>query len=130
MGPTLEVEGYSYLKLMILDDQRPLIPKWPREIFEYGHGKGSQYVSGVGVHWYVDDLGLAFALDQFHEEFPDKFILYTEACNIPTQWNPNQVALGDWNRGEKYFSVIIENLNHWAVGWTDWNIALDLQGMQ
>ena len=43
---------------MILDDQRPLIPKWPREIFEYGHGKGSQYVSGVGVHWYVDDLGL------------------------------------------------------------------------
>ena len=86
-------------------------------------------VSGVGVHWYVDDLGFAFALDQFNEGFPEKFILYTEACNVPTPWNPNQVELGDWNRGEKYFSDIIENINHWAVGWTDWNIALDLQGM-
>ena len=41
LGPTLEIEGYSYLKLMILDDQRPLIPKWPREILEYDHGKGT-----------------------------------------------------------------------------------------
>merc|ERR1712117_203836 len=22
----------------------------------------------------------------------------------------------------------IEDLNHWAVGWTDWNMALDMEG--
>ena len=128
LGPTLEVEGYSDIKLMILDDQRPLVPKWAREVFAYDHGKALQYVSGVGVHWYADDAGLAFALDQFNDEFPEKFILYTEACNGDRPWDTEKVMLGDWNRGEKYLSDIIENINHWSVGWTDWNLALDLQG--
>ena len=35
--------------------------------------------------------------------------------------------LGDWDRGERYIHNIIEDLNHWVVGWTDWNLALDLQ---
>ena len=33
LGPTLEKEGFSDIKLMILDDQRPLAPKWAREVF-------------------------------------------------------------------------------------------------
>ena len=37
--------------------------------------------------------------------------------------------LGDWDRGERYIHNIIEDLNHWVVGWTDWNLALDLQVM-
>ncbi len=45
-------------------------------------------VDGVAVHWYMDEafwyldeaLGLPHALDLVHEAFPDKFILYTEAC--------------------------------------------------
>ena len=36
--------------------------------------------------------------------------------------------LGDWNRGERYINNIIEDLNHWVVGWTDWNLVLDRQG--
>ena len=32
LGPTLEAEGYGDVKLMILDDQRPLAPKWAREV--------------------------------------------------------------------------------------------------
>ena len=95
---------------MILDDQRPLVPKWAREVFAYDHGKALQYVSGVGVHWYADDAGLAFALDQFNDEFPEKFILYTEACNGDRPWDTEKVMLGDWNRGEKYLSDIIENM--------------------
>ena len=40
-------------------------------------------MDGVAVHWYMDDiLGIpdAPALEQTHDEFPDKFILYSEAC--------------------------------------------------
>ena len=40
-------------------------------------------MAGIAVHWYMDDiLGIpdAPALEQTHEEFPDKFILYSEAC--------------------------------------------------
>ena len=33
LGPALEDAGYSNINLMILDDQRPLVPKWAREVF-------------------------------------------------------------------------------------------------
>ncbi len=126
LGPKLEQNGYADLKLMILDDQRPLAPKWAREVFS--DERALKYVSGIGIHWYADDvLPLPFALDQAHDEFPDKFLLYTEACNGDKPWDTEKVMLGDWDRGEKYIHNIIEDLNHWVVGWTDWNLALDMQ---
>lgn len=36
--------------------------------------------------------------------------------------------MGSWHRGEKYLENIIEDLEHWVVGWTDWNLALDTEG--
>ncbi len=38
------------------------------------------------------------------------------------------VLLGDWHRGETYLDNMIEDVNHWSVGWTDWNLALDMEG--
>ena len=87
-------------------------------------------------------------------QYPDKFILFTEACtgsypwelqkvaqvakyqkNRKRQWcqmlqldNDDQVLLGSWERGQEYTNDIIENLNHWSTGWTDWNLVLDMNG--
>src|SRR4051812_42353526 len=36
--------------------------------------------------------------------------------------------LGDWRRGEQYSHDILNNFRNWAIGWTDWNLALDQQG--
>lgn len=58
-------------------------------------------------------------LDQVHEMFPDKFLLPTEACNCPG------VAMNNWFRGEEYAIDILGDLNHWSVGWVDWNMVLD-----
>ena len=111
---------------MILDDQRPLVPKWAREVFS--DERALKYIQGIGIHWYADEIfQVPFALDQAHEEFPDKFLLYTEACTGDRPWDIVKVMLGDWDRGERYIHNIIEDLNHWVVGWTDWNLALDLQ---
>jgi len=127
LGPALEAAGYADVKLMILDDQRPLVPKWAREVFS--DERALKYVDGIGIHWYADEIFVVpFALDQAHEEFPDKFLLYTEACTGDRPWDIVKVMLGDWDRGERYIHNIIEDLNHWVVGWTDWNLALDLQG--
>ena len=41
-------------------------------------------------------------------------------------WEP-PVMLGSWERGERYLNNIIEDLNHWSVGWTDWNLSLDME---
>ena len=36
-------------------------------------------MSGIGVHWYGDFVE-AELLSKTHEQFPDKYILMTEAC--------------------------------------------------
>jgi hypothetical protein len=41
-----------------------------------------KYVSGFAVHWYADSSSTDFLtsfLDKAHHQYPDKFILYTEA---------------------------------------------------
>lgn len=38
-------------------------------------------VAGVALHWYADSASLPSSLDHVHDTFPDKFLLYTEACN-------------------------------------------------
>eukprot|EP00095_Tigriopus_kingsejongensis_P004043 maker-scaffold5_size1054832-snap-gene-5.13 protein:Tk04043 transcript:maker-scaffold5_size1054832-snap-gene-5.13-mRNA-1 annotation:"hypothetical protein LOTGIDRAFT_158016" len=126
LGPALETGGYGDLKLMIVDDQRTFVDGWGQEIL--ADPRADAYVDGVGVHWYADDTQIPAVLDLFHQLHPSKFILYTEACNGFGDDVLEAVSLGSWRRGEKYLDNIIEDLNHWAVGWTDWNIALDMEG--
>lgn len=36
--------------------------------------------------------------------------------------------LDEWGQGETYFQDIVGDLNHWSVGYTDWNLILDQTG--
>lgn len=62
-----------------------------------------------------------------HARFPSKYLLATEACEgfVPTHRGPEA---GSWRRALNYGYDIIEDTSNWAVGWTDWNLVLDLQG--
>nr|CAD7444859.1 unnamed protein product [Timema bartmani] len=122
-GPALEAGGYSHLKLMINDDQRINVPDFVKT---YENTSLYHYASGMAVHWYFDSAS-ADILTQAHDDYPDKFILYTEACITHGATEP-AVTLGSWENGEKYLSDIIEVTNNWVTGWTDWNMALDLEG--
>jgi len=42
--------------------------------------EAAKYVDGIAVHWYLDTLFPPSLLDRTHNNFPDKFILATEAC--------------------------------------------------
>lgn len=125
LGPTLEAAGYGHLQLMAFDDQRPYLPVWADTIMA---SSAAQYVAGWAVHWYTDFLGLPGTLDRVQEMYPDKFILFTEACTGSYPWELQKVLLGSWERGQEYTNDIIENLNHWSTGWTDWNLVLDMNG--
>lgn len=126
LGPVLYSYHYDKLKLMIFDDQRPLMSIWAKVILLGPEIR--KYVSGIAVHWYLDLPYTSKILDITHDMFPDYFILGTEACVGSYPWNYPKVALGSWSRAESYSKDIIQDLNHWVTGWTDWNIALDLQG--
>jgi O-glycosyl hydrolase len=49
--------------------------------FQMNDPRLEKYVSGFAVHWYTDStiLSPTSFLDLAHHQYPDKFILYTEA---------------------------------------------------
>ncbi|KAF0984845.1 hypothetical protein FDP41_000744 [Naegleria fowleri] len=117
LGPRLKAD-HPELKIMIYDHNRDHVEKWAQSI--YSNPKAAQYVDGMAFHWYVDEeyenLSRAYRVNT------QKFLLATEAC-----WD-HGVSLGNWSRGEKYGYDIINDLNNYASGWTDWNCILDYRG--
>ncbi|XP_076249036.1 lysosomal acid glucosylceramidase-like [Calliopsis andreniformis] len=124
LGPTLAKFNNS-TAILALDDQRFNLPWYMDGV--YSDKKAQTYIIGTAVHWYGDPITSADVLDETHYNNPDKIILMTEACTgyLPLD---TKVVLGSWDRGEQYMRSILEYLNHWAVGWVDWNLALDKQG--
>lgn len=123
LGPMLQSRGLADVKLLILDDNKGYIPKFARKVFE--DQEASKYVAGVAVHWYMNDE--YENLNFLAKEYPNKFILSTEACNgfLPFQVH---ALPGNWDRGVAYMYDIIKLVQKNAAGWVDWNMALDLGG--
>ena len=108
------------LKLMIWDHNRGML--FQRAKVVYDDPAAARYVWGAGFHWYVGDH-----FDnprQVHDAWPDKQLLFTEG----TPSNFDAATLGDWKWGEIYATSILNDVNNWANGWTDWNVLLDERG--
>jgi glucosylceramidase len=61
---------------------------------------------------------------QVHDAWPDKQLLFTEGT--PSEFDAK--TLRDWKWGEVYATSILNDVNNWATGWTDWNVLLDERG--
>nr|XP_003230068.2 PREDICTED: glucosylceramidase [Anolis carolinensis] len=126
LGPALANSSHKDIRLIILDDQRILLPHWAEVVLR--DPEASRYVHGIGIHWYLDFLAPAGpTLSSTHRLFPGYFLLSTEASAGSYFWEP-RVILGGWNRGSKYSHSILMNLNNFVTGWTDWNLALNVEG--
>ncbi|NXX55468.1 GLCM Glucosylceramidase, partial [Scopus umbretta] len=126
LGPALANSSHRHIQLIILDDNRLHLPHWAKVVLE--DEEAARYVHGIGIHWYLDFIGpIQDTVVPTHELFPDYFILATEACIGAHFWE-RDVILGCWERGNQYSHSILTNLNHFVAGWTDWNLALDLEG--
>ncbi|XP_033957852.1 lysosomal acid glucosylceramidase [Pseudochaenichthys georgianus] len=126
LGPALHTSSHPHTHVLILDDNRLLLPHWAKVVLSDIHA--GKYIHGVAVHWYLDSLVPAeISLGVTHHLFPDYYLFGTEACSGFSPLDRG-VKLGDWDRAEHYAWDIIEDLNHYVVGWTDWNLALDQTG--
>ena len=132
LGPALKASTATKdVKLMMLDDQRIHLPAWTKTILS--DKDAAKYISGIGLHWYAatEDIlpsALYFGLmNKTHHDFPDFFMLATEACEGFLPWSQGP-RLGDWTRAETYAHDIAGDLNNYAIGWTDWNAFLDVKG--
>uniref|UniRef100_A0A8D0FQ73 Glucosylceramidase n=1 Tax=Strix occidentalis caurina TaxID=311401 RepID=A0A8D0FQ73_STROC len=126
LGPALANSSHRDVQLIILDDNRLHLPHWAKVVLE--DEEAARYVHGIGIHWYLDFIGpIQDTVVPTHELFPDYFILATEA-SIGAHFWERDVILGCWERGNQYSHSILMNLNNYVTGWTDWNLALDLEG--
>ncbi|KAJ8005046.1 hypothetical protein DPEC_G00142580 [Dallia pectoralis] len=126
LGPALHTSSHPQTHLLILDDNRLLLPHWAKVVLSDVHA--ARFIHGVGVHWYLDNLVPAeISLGTTHHLYPEYYLFGTEAC---AGWSATDrgVKLGSWERAEQYAHDILEDLNNYVVGWTDWNLALDQRG--
>jgi glucosylceramidase len=120
LGPRLHRAGLGNLKLMIWDHNRGLA--YQRGATVLSDPDAARYVWGTAFHWYVGDMWENLA--RLHDAFPGKAVFFSEGCNYPFSWD----TFEDWKWGENYGHSMIHDFNHWAAGWTDWNILLDESG--
>ena len=118
LGPALQREGLADVHLLIWDHNRDVMVE--RAAAVYDDSRAAAYVWGTAFHWYCGDH---FENPQrHHEAWPDKHLLFTEGCQ---EGGPH---IGSWDTGERYARSVINDLNHWTVGWIDWNLLLDRMG--
>lgn len=118
LGPVLEAEGLSHVKIMIWDHNKERIYERAKVAFE--DADTSRYIWGVGFHWYSGDH--FEALEAVNHRWPDKKLVFTEGCK---ELGP---SLGAWSIGERYGHDILGDLKHHTCAWTDWNLILNEQG--
>ncbi|XP_034030614.1 lysosomal acid glucosylceramidase [Thalassophryne amazonica] len=126
LGPALQDSSFPNTHVILLDDNRLLLPYWAKVVLSDVHA--GRYIYGIGVHWYLDNfIPPELSLGVTHHLFPEYYLIGTEAC---AGWShlDKGVKLGSWARAEEYAHDIIQDLNHYVVGWIDWNLALDLTG--
>ncbi|XP_061462805.1 lysosomal acid glucosylceramidase-like isoform X2 [Rhineura floridana] len=127
LGPALANSSHKDIRLIILDDNRVLLPHWAKVVLSED-SKARHYVHGIGLHWYLDFIApITDTVATTSQLFPDYFLLSTEACTGSHFWE-RDVILGSWDRGNAYSRSILANLNNHVTGWIDWNLALDLEG--
>lgn len=149
LGPKLEKDGKSKVKIFGYDQNRAGIKEWADEM--YKDENTSKYYSGMAIHWYESTYEVfPDQLQYVHQKAPNKYLIQTEACidsEIP-HWNDDawywKKEATDWgwdwaSEKEKYLHPkyapvnryaedLIGCLNNWVDGWVDWNMVLDTNG--
>lgn len=56
----------------------------------------ARYVDGIAIHWYRDDVIGPSVMDETQPLFPDRFLLYTEACDgeLVVMWPGRRLGCG------------------------------------
>ncbi|GBP43697.1 Glucosylceramidase [Eumeta japonica] len=127
LGPTIRNNSeFKDVKILACDDQRFAIPIWFNQMIK-SDNRVLDYIDGVAVHFYWDNIVPSATLKFVTDNYPSKFLLATEACEGTLPWDKG-VKLGSWSRAENYVKDIIEDLANGMVGWIDWNLCLNSAG--
>ncbi|XP_023311387.1 putative glucosylceramidase 3 isoform X3 [Anoplophora glabripennis] len=127
LGPTIRNSAFSDLKIMLHDDSRNTLSNLSLLL---ENEKTMSYADGTAVHWYANIVVPASSLDILNIDKEDWFFISSEACNgyLAIVGMDKSVRKGSWSRGKNYINDILDNLEHGAGGWVDWNMVLNEKG--
>ena len=118
--PALQRNGLEHVSLLIWDHNKERA--FERACETICDDEMAGMVDGVAVHWYSGDH--FEALQMIHEKFPEKHIVFSEACvEYSLYKGDNQLR-----NARMYGHELIGSLNHGLNVFLDWNLLLDEQG--
>ncbi|OJU17673.1 MAG: glucosylceramidase [Clostridiales bacterium 43-6] len=118
LGPVLEAEGLSDVKIIIWDHNKERVYERARDIFS--DAKAKDFIWGVGMHWYTGDHFDAVKITS--EVYPDKPIIFTEGC-VERGMKVDPII-----NAEIYAHDMLGNFNNGTAAHIDWNLILDEKG--
>ncbi len=118
--PALVRNGLEQVQLLIWDHNKERA--LDRALHILSDPETEKKVSGVAVHWYSGDH--FEALQMIRDAFPDKKIVFSEACVEYSLYNTQNHL----RNAQMYAHEIIGDLNHGMNLFLDWNLLLDEQG--
>jgi glucosylceramidase len=78
LSPTLKKSNFGHIKIFSADENRIAFPNWIKTTF--ANEKARDIFSGVAIHFYFDAYIGPSVLDEMKQLFPEKSLIYTEAC--------------------------------------------------
>lgn len=120
LGPTLQKEGLSHIKIFVWDHNKEELVNRVSPIFE--DAEASQYITGAAVHWYTGDH--FEAIEAIKAKYPDKEVFFTEGCVEYSRFADS----GEVQKAEMYAHDMLGNLKAGISAFLDWNLLLDEKG--
>lgn len=158
LGPQLRNHGFPQVRILNFDHNRDAnAVKYAETILGDPSTAAFVWGTGLHWYSTTNSANTEL-MDQIHDRFPSKPILHTEGCidGIGTEdSSPKGHFLGwkndawwwaegatDWGYYwaedksihpkyapvHRYARDLVQGLNHWFVGWIDWNLVLDRNG--
>jgi len=78
LSPTLKNNNFGHIKIFSADENRVVFPNWAKTTF--AKEKARNIFSGIAIHFYFDQQIGPEVLDEMKRLFPEKSLIYTEAC--------------------------------------------------
>ena len=118
--PALQKNGLSHVGILIWDHNKERL--FDRACETLSDAETEKMVDGVAVHWYSGDH--FEALQMVRDRFPDKRIVFSEACVEYSVYGENSQL----RNARMYAHELIGSLNAGMNVFLDWNLLLDEQG--
>jgi glucosylceramidase len=127
LGPKLNSEENTDVKLLIYDQNRDGLEKWANVIL--GDEETSEFVYGAAVHWYESTFKVyEEVFDSVKARFPDHQIVHTEGCiddlGKPAPdgiTNPERFQEENWFMNDSFW---------WNDNATDWAYTATWEGVK